>query len=155
MVKKALFTKRLLLNKKFSYDKIYYREVHCMDKILFGLKVKTIREYRKLSQSQLAEMVDIADNTISNIETGKNYTHINTIIAISQALDVSLGFLLSDDKDATKICLNEIYRCLFIMDNSISDHLKEYIKLCLKLDIEMKELKDTKEMVFDWFKPKD
>ena len=126
-----------------------------MDKILFGLKIKTIREHRKLSQSKLAEIVDISDNTLSNIETGKNYPHINTIIAISEALDVSLVFLLSDDKDATKICLNEIYRCLFIMDNSISEHLKEYIQLCLKLDVEMKELKDTKEIVFDWFKPKD
>ena len=96
-----------------------------MDKILFGLKVKTIREYRKLSQAQLAEMVDIADNSISNLETGKNYPHINTIIAISQALDVSLEFLISDDKDAKSICLDEIYRCLFIMDESISVHLKD------------------------------
>lgn len=144
-----------LLNLKFSHDKIYYREVHCMDKVLFGLKVKIVREHRKLSQSQLAEMVDIADNTMSNIETGKNYPHINTIIAISKALDVSLIFLLSDEKDATEVCLNEIYRCLFIMDKSISEHLKDYIDLCLKLDVEMKDLKKSKELVFDWFKPKD
>ena len=125
-----------------------------MDKLIFGLKVKTLREHRKLTQSKLAEMINIADNTISNIETGKNYPHINTIIAISKALDVSLVFLLSDEKDATEVCLNEIYRCLFIMDNSISEHLKDYIQLCLKIDNELKELKKSRKMEFSWFKDK-
>lgn len=55
-------------------------------------------------------------------------------------------------KGAKDIC---VYRCLFIMDKSISEHLKDYINLCLKLDIEMKDLKKSKELVFDWFKPKD
>ena len=125
-----------------------------MNKLIFGLKVKTLREHRKLTQAKLAEMINIADNTISNIETGKNYPHINTIIAISKALDVSLVFLLSDEKDATKVCLNEIYRCLFIMDNSISEHLKDYIQLCLKIDNELKELKKSRKMEFSWFKDK-
>lgn len=125
-----------------------------MDKLIFGLKVKTLREHRKLTQAKLAEMINIADNTISNIETGKNYPHINTIIAISKALDVSLVFLLSDEKDATKVCLNEIYSCLFIMDNSISEHLKDYIQLCLKIDNELKELKKSRKMEFSWFKDK-
>lgn len=39
-----------------------------MDKIMFGLKVKTLREHKSMLQSQLVEMVDIADNTMSNVE---------------------------------------------------------------------------------------
>ena len=126
-----------------------------MDKLLFGLKIKTLRERKKISQSRLAEMVDVSENTLSNIETGKYYPHINTIIALSEVLNISLLFLLSDENDISKICLDEIYRCLFIMDDSISAHLKDYIQLCLNLDAEMKELKKTKEITFDWFKPKD
>lgn len=52
-------------------------------------------------------MVNISDNTVSNIERGKNYPHINTIIAISEALNVSLNFLVADNNDITKICMDE------------------------------------------------
>ena len=39
-----------------------------MDKRMFGLKIKTLRERKKISQSSLAEMVDVSENTLSNIE---------------------------------------------------------------------------------------
>lgn len=135
--------------------KFIYGEVFGMNKNLFGLKVKCLREYRKLSQSKLAEKINITDAALSNLETGKSYPHINTLIAICDVLDVSIIFLISEDKDATKVCLDEIGKCLFILDDSISNHLTDYIQLCLKLDTEVKGLKNKKELVFDWYKPKD
>jgi len=70
-----------------------------MDKNIFGIKVKCIREHRKLSQSKLAEIINITDAALSNLETGKSYPHINTLLSICDALDVSVVFLLSDEKD--------------------------------------------------------
>lgn len=121
-----------------------------MDKNLFGIKVKCIREYRKLSQSKLAEIINVTDAALSNLETGKSYPHINTLLSLSEALEVSVIFLLSDEKDVTKICLNEIYRCLFILDEDVSKHLKDYIELCLNLNDKVKKLKHNKELKFDW-----
>ena len=122
-----------------------------MDKNLFGIKVRCIREYRKLSQSKLAEIINVTDAALSNLETGKSYPHINTLLSICDALDVSVVFLLSDEKDVTKICLDEIYRCLFILDEDVSKHLKDYIELCLNLDNKFKRLKHSKNLDFDWF----
>lgn len=123
-----------------------------MDKIVFGLKVKTLREYKNLSQSRLAEMINITDAALSNIETGKSYPRSTTLIAISEALDVSLHFLVADDNDISKICLDEIQKCMFMFDKSIANHVMEYIEMCLDLDEEIKDLKGNKKFKFSWFK---
>jgi len=126
-----------------------------MDKNLFGIKVKCLREHRKITQSKLAEIINITDAALSNLETGKSYPHINTLLSICDALDVSIVFLLSEDKEARKVCLEEIYRCLFVLDEDLSKHLKDYIELSLDLDDKLKELKHSKDLVFEWIKPKD
>ena len=122
--------------------------------MIFGLKVKTLREYKNLSQSKLAEMINITDAALSNIETGKSYPRSTTLIAISEALDISLHFLVSDDDDISKICLNEIQKCMFMFDESIAVHVMKYIEMCLDLDEEIKELKRNKKLKFSWFKSK-
>jgi len=126
-----------------------------MDKNIFGIKVKCLREHRKITQSKLAEIINITDAALSNLETGKSYPHINTLLSICDALDVSIVFLLSEDKEARKVCLEEIYRCLFVLDEDLSKHLKDYIELSLDLDDKLKELKHSKDLVFEWIKPKD
>lgn len=126
-----------------------------MDKALIGLKVKTIREYRKISQAKLAEIINISDNTLSNIETGKYYPRVETLIALSNALNVSLVFLISDCTCPTKICVDEISKCLFILDDAVSKHLMEYLHLVLKLDTHVKSLKKESDISFDWFMTKD
>lgn len=80
---------------------------------------------------------------------------MDTLIAMSTALNVPIDFLIVDDNDAVKICLEGIDKCLFIFNDDISEHIMEYFNLCLKLDAQMKEAKKEKEIVFDWFKPKD
>ena len=126
-----------------------------MDKALIGLKVKTIREHRKISQAKLAEKVNISDNTLSNIETGKYYPRVETLISLSNALDVSLVFLISDCNCPTKICVDEIRKCLFILDDAVSKHLMEYLHLVLKFDTYVKSLKKESDITFDWFMTKD
>lgn len=122
-----------------------------MDKALIGLKVRTIREYRNLSQAKLAEKINISDNTLSNIETGKYYPRVETLIALSNALDVSLGFLVSECTSPTKICIEEISRCLFIFDDTLSEHLVDYLQLVLKIDTYIKSLKKDGDISFDCF----
>lgn len=64
-----------------------------MDKLIFGLKVKTLREHRKLTQAKLAEMIDISDiNAIfsSNDRIGETYenrkNNFNSIYYVFQII---------------------------------------------------------------------
>ena len=42
-------------------------------KHLFGRKIKELRIKNKLSQEELAEMIDIAERNLSKIECGKSF----------------------------------------------------------------------------------
>ena len=123
-----------------------------MDKLMFGLKVKTLREHKKWSQSKLAEKINITDAALSNIETGKSYPRSTTLIAISDALNVSIPFLIDEGDDIIKICMNEIEKCMFMFDKSIANHVMEYIEMCIDLDNEISRLKRNKKIKFSWYK---
>lgn len=55
------------------------------------------REYKGLTQEQLAERVDMSVSSISQIETGAQGFTDSTLIAIAEALSCAPGDLLSVD----------------------------------------------------------
>jgi len=58
-------------------------------------KIKQIRERIVLSQEKLAHPADISNNTIINIEAGKQQNQtINTIKKIAKALNISINELI-------------------------------------------------------------
>ncbi len=57
-------------------------------------RIKALRLAKCLTQKQLAELSDIAQNYISEIETGKWSPSINTLLAIAIGLDVDVAELL-------------------------------------------------------------
>jgi transcriptional regulator with XRE-family HTH domain len=58
-------------------------------------KIKLLREKKGLSQEKLARLADVSNNTIVNIESGKqgNPT-IETVSKIAKALDVTIEELV-------------------------------------------------------------
>ena len=52
-----------------------------------GLLVKAIRKQRGLSQTQLADALDVSRTTIQNLETGKNFT-ADTILKVLKEVDL-------------------------------------------------------------------
>lgn len=54
----------------------------------FGKRLKQLREERGLTQSQLAELIQVEPITISNIEVGRNGAHFKTIEKLTEALGV-------------------------------------------------------------------
>ena len=60
----------------------------------FGERIKYLRTYRGLKQSELAELVGIANKTQSCIETGKNFPSVEVIEKYTKALDVKLEDIL-------------------------------------------------------------
>lgn len=59
-------------------------------KELLGLKIKELRKQKRLTQEQLAEMLNLDTGYISKLEVGRNFPTIGTLEKIASALDVEL-----------------------------------------------------------------
>ncbi len=60
-------------------------------KKLIGLRIKELRNNRGLTQEKLAELMGINPVYMSGIERGKENPTLNTLINLSNALDVEIG----------------------------------------------------------------
>ncbi len=70
-----------------------------------GQLIKIIRKKRKISQTALAETLDISRNTIQNLESGKNFT-IDTLFKVLKEfdmLDKVYDQLLKAKEDLTQV----------------------------------------------------
>ncbi|MBO6087010.1 helix-turn-helix transcriptional regulator [bacterium] len=63
---------------------------------LIGLNVKVERTIKRLTQEQLAELIDVHEKYIGRIETGKQNVTIKTLNRIANALNIKLTKLLED-----------------------------------------------------------
>ncbi|KMQ68682.1 hypothetical protein ACM39_05140 [Chryseobacterium sp. FH2] len=75
-----------------------------------GTKVKRLREAKGLSQDELALRLDVAQSTISSIESDKNIPNSLLLSNIAKELEVDINDLLNDS--STNIMSN----------NEFSDH---------------------------------
>jgi transcriptional regulator with XRE-family HTH domain len=60
---------------------------------MVGNRIKDLRKKKKLSQIELAEIIDSAGDVIGRYERGNSSPSIETAIKIADALDVSLDYL--------------------------------------------------------------
>ena len=70
--------------------------VHFMDNKAVGVKIKTLRENKNLTQEQLAELVNLSTNHISVIERGIKTPKLDSFVDICNALGVSADEILCD-----------------------------------------------------------
>ncbi|HOA79455.1 MAG TPA: helix-turn-helix domain-containing protein [Defluviitaleaceae bacterium] len=68
-----------------------------MNQYVTGAIIKQLREKRKMTQLELAEILNVSDKTVSKWETGKGYPDITLIETIAKALGISTIELLSGD----------------------------------------------------------
>ena len=75
-----------------------------------GSRIKTARENKKLTQEELAAMVDLSPTHISVIERGVKSPKLETFVRIANALGVSADSLLVDVvENSTKGISCELY----------------------------------------------
>lgn len=67
-----------------------------------GLIIKSKRAQMNITQEELAKLLHVSRATISNWETGRNYPDIETIVLISEVLEISLDQLLKGDLEMVK-----------------------------------------------------
>ena len=69
-----------------------------MNQYVTGSVIKELREKKKLTQSELAQILSVSDKTVSKWEAGKGYPDITLLEPISGALGVSVAELLSGEQ---------------------------------------------------------
>lgn len=63
-----------------------------------GSKIKAARIEKKLTQEQVAQLLGVSRQTISNWENEKSYPDIISVIKMSECYDVSLDYLLKGEE---------------------------------------------------------
>lgn len=61
------------------------------DLIAFGRRIRELRRERRLTQSKLAEMIDLSTNFIGMVERGERNTSIDKIFKIARALNLTMA----------------------------------------------------------------
>lgn len=73
-----------------------------MDKTAFGKKLRQARQNRGYTQHALAEMADIGNVYLGEIERGLKMPSLNIFIKLVEALDVSADYILRDELSSGK-----------------------------------------------------
>lgn len=68
-----------------------------------GARVKHLREFNNLSQSELAAMINVSSSSVSMWETDKREICQDELIKLSNIFKVSTDYLLGIDKEANAI----------------------------------------------------
>ncbi|MHB8130005.1 MAG: helix-turn-helix domain-containing protein [Mobilitalea sp.] len=78
-------------------------------KLAIGERIRECRKQLNLSQEQLAEVIDITPNTISNMETGSYNASVDNIIKLALFFKVSLDYLIMGSGQAVMILKEDSY----------------------------------------------
>ena len=101
-----------------------------IDYLKLGLKIKEIRQSQGLTQDALAEIVSCNTSHISNIENNHTKVSLNVLLAIANALNTSIDFLLSNQYENASLALdNEILRALQPCDNEKKEKILKIIAI--------------------------
>ena len=94
-----------------------------------GLKIKELRKRKGLTQEELAELIQMEQNSISVMESGRNFPTLGTLEKIAKVLDVILSDFFDydyiEDIDVIKASTEDI---ISKMDDKQLRQLFKYVK---------------------------
>lgn len=99
----------------------------------FAQRLKEIREGKKMTQKEIAKLLNLKPTAISNYEAGKNEPSIEKLQILAKSFGVSLDYLLGTDdnifSDDNKSIDKDVYElsCLYnMMDKGSREELKKF-----------------------------
>lgn len=99
-----------------------------------GRRISNCRKVRNISQEELASIIQVSRTYMGYIETGRRTLQLNTLVAISNALEVPTDYLLEDCLENTTIGeSNDILKLFEGCSRQVSDILS----------VSLRNLKDT------------
>ena len=95
-----------------------------------GLRIKEARISKNLTQESIAAYVGCNVSHISNIENNHTKVSLTILLAIANALNTSIDYLLSDQYENSSLALdNEILRALKDCDNDKKQKILKMISI--------------------------
>lgn len=80
-----------------------------LDYKAIGERIRTARLNKKFTQDKIAEMTELSNTHVSNIENGTTKVSLPTLVKIANSLEVSVDELLCDNlKKSREVFNNEI-----------------------------------------------
>ena len=65
----------------------------------FAENLQAVRKERKITQEDLAELLNVSRQAVSKWEQGTGYPEVEKLIVLAKVLNVSLDYLVSDSSD--------------------------------------------------------
>src|SRR5215831_15806783 len=98
--------------------------------VLFGRRLRSLREMRGLKQKNLAEKAQLATKYISQLETGAAQPSFDAIVSFSRVLDVPMYafFLFDRDEKDERILKRRIEN---VIDRSTLGQLQQTYRLIM------------------------
>lgn len=70
--------------------------------MIFSENLRMLLEESNITQKQLAATINVAPSTVGNYIQGKTEPDLNTLVALADALNVSVDFLLGKASEADR-----------------------------------------------------
>lgn len=122
-------------------------------------RIRELRKNRCLTMKQLGEVVDLAESTISQYETGKRQPDNETLLRLGEFFGVTVGYLLGveevktpilnekDERDIAKTLETLMTQLdsggdLMFDGDPISDEARDSIRSAMKLGLEAAKIKN-------------
>lgn len=101
-----------------------------------GNRIRELRKAKGLTMKQLGEVLDLAESTISQYETGKRQMDNETLLKLGEFFDVSVGYILGAedrikapaDNGKRSVSDDDIKFALFGGDGEITDAMFDEVK---------------------------
>ena len=99
-----------------------------------GNRIRELRKRRGITMKQLGEVVDLAESTISQYETGKRQPDNETLLRLSEYFGVTVGYLLGAEENAPAesgkraVSDAEIMFALFGGDGDVTPEMFDEVK---------------------------
>lgn len=100
-------------------------------KKIFGANVKKLRNEKKYTQFELAEMLEIDEKHLSHIETGRSFPKAILIEKLCEVLDIDLPTLFNFPRNKNREnLLNKIDKFTQNASDDDLDNLLRIIEIC-------------------------
>lgn len=98
-----------------------------MNQIRIGNTIIKNRKLKKITQTELADILGVSNRTVINWETGKCLPDYSLLLPLCNALDITINELLTEKKESNSKTTEEII--IEYLDRNRNQNIKEYQKL--------------------------
>lgn len=101
-----------------------------IDYVKLGVRIKAVRQNRGMTQERLAELVGVNTSHVSNTENAHTKVSLGVLVAVANALETSVDYLLSDQyEDPTHALDRAIWKALKKCDNQKKEKILKIIEI--------------------------